>query len=276
MTMKRLFILLLLLPFLGFGQPIQRFINPVLGGKPVWMLEQRTKTPSNKWMLFFSGSGELGPVDGSQKNDLLKYGYQKYKDFEPEWNVLAPQAVVSYSEFDKVILPWMVQQYGKDIEIIIVGHSLGARKVIEYATKYRGLEIIPQVVALVPVAGAISGSTPIWCATVDLPTQAVHGDADNAISWYQSKKFIEGENTCLTRKNKSVLNVQKGKGHTDIMNYVFQPSRDSEMYKYFRLRFTWNEIPPGPCNAIVDTVMNRVVIPREGNTPLIYKLCGPE
>lgn len=273
--MKKLLYIFLLVPFLGFGQPIQRFINPVLGSKPVWMLEQRTKEPSNKWMLIFLGSGEVGPADGSQKNDLLKYGYQKYKTFEPEWNILAPQAVTSYSEFDKLILPWMVKTYGEDIEIIIVGHSLGSRKVIEYATKYKGLTLVPQVVALVPIAGAISGSTPIWCQTYDVPTQAVHGDADAAIGWVQSKKFVDGENSCHTRKNKSVLNVQKGLSHTSVMDYVFKPDRNSEMYKYFRLRFTWKpsypEIPNG-CGGVIDTVAMKVAIPRADGKVIWFKL----
>ena len=127
-----------------------------VGGKSVNMVEFKTSQASKKWLLMFFGSGERGPADGSQIRDMYNYGYQKTGasiKFEPEFNILCPQAVASYSEFDAEIFNWMFKRYGQDIEIVITGHSLGGREVMDLINRYRGKSLPVQVVGFVSVAG---------------------------------------------------------------------------------------------------------------------------
>jgi pimeloyl-ACP methyl ester carboxylesterase len=246
--------------------------NQLIGGRSVDLLKYTTIKPTNKWMWFLPGTGELGPADGSQIGDMLKYGYQRFPGFETEFNVLAAQANTSYSEFDQTILPWMENELGAD-QILIVGHSLGARKVIELVTKYKGRKVTDKVVGFVPIAGAISGSTPIWSDCYDLPVTAFHGELDNDIGWVQSDKFIKGLNSYTERKHKAVFRKIPAYNHTSIMNYVFTPSVEHEGYKTFRGMFNWSSAVVD-CQAQLDETNLKATffLP---NGPVNYNLIKP-
>lgn len=215
--------------------------NVKIGPREVDLLEGLTDTPCKKWLLMFFGTGGLGPTDGSQINDMYSGGYQKYPLFETEFNILAPQANKSYNEFDPYIEQWMKDTYGQDIEIVLTGHSLGSRNVMEYVNGYNGVKAGGNVVGAVAIAGEMSYPLPVDpCTCVDIPVFAFHGDQDGptpefprrcCISPVQSAKFVNLLNSCPTRKNKAVLRIIPGADHGSIMKYVFEPSRDAEGYK---------------------------------------------
>lgn len=212
-------------------QTFKKGVN--VGAKaPVNLLEVLTDVPTKKWLLMFLGTGELGPADGSQITDLDNYGYQRFPTFETEFNIFVPQAVKGYIESDAVIQQYMLDTYGKDIEIVMIGHSLGARNVMEFSYAYQGIKAVPNVVGFIPIAGEMSWPLPTdWCTAEDKPIVAVCGDKDQAIWCGQSGKYVDAINSCPTRKNKAVLRTVKGKDHTSIMSWFFEPSRDAEGYK---------------------------------------------
>lgn len=210
----------------------RNIIDANVGGRQVDMMEFTTEKPTNRWMLIFLGTGQLGPADGSQLHEMDDYGYQRNLSFETDFNILAPQAQKGYSEFEFTILQWMMDTYG-DIEIFLAGHSLGARQVMEYINRYRGLDVCSQVVGALPVAGEMSGPYPYDpCTCVDIPVMAVTGDKDTSISWYQSKKFVELLNKCPARKHKAILKTVPGAGHTSVMSEVFKFDKESEYYEF--------------------------------------------
>jgi hypothetical protein len=221
-------------------------------GYPFNALEVKPNKATKKWLLMFLGSGELGPEDASQIGDLDNYGYQRNLGFETDFNILVPQAVKGYNEFEFTILPWMVKTYGEDIEIVLTGHSLGARQVMEYVNRYRGLDIVPQVKGFMPVAGEMSGPYPTDpCTCVDLPILAVHGDKDSAINKVQSEKFVKLVNSCATRKHKALLKIVPGASHGSVMSEVFKYDRTSEYYQF--IMSCWSkEKEPVKCEAILD------------------------
>lgn len=217
-----------------------------IGGKTINLLEGKTDVATKLWLLMFLGTGQLGPADGSQILDLDDYGYQKNPTFETEFNILCPQAVKGYGpEVDPYIQDYMVRAYGEDIEIVIPGHSLGARNVMEYSYSYNGIKPVKQVVGFMPVAGAMSWPLPEdWCIIPDVPIMVFHGDKDTAIGYTQSEKYVTAVNSC-SRKNKAVFRLMPGLDHTSIMKYVFEPSREAEGYKFIMSCFNQKKSIPG-------------------------------
>lgn len=210
-----------------------------IGGKAINALEVLTEVPTKRWLLMYLGTGELGPADASQIGDLDNYGYQKYPSFETEFNIFAPQAVKSYSESDALIQEYMLKTYGRDIEIVMCGHSLGARNVMEFVNGYNGIKAVPQVIGFMPVAGEMSWPLPAnWCDCADRPILAFHGRSDTAIGFVQSEKFVNSVNICMTRKYPAKVKIIDGLNHTSIMDYVFKPDREAEGYKFIMSCFT--------------------------------------
>jgi hypothetical protein len=235
----------------------RNIIDANVGGRPVDMVEFTYETADpKKWLLMFFGTGELGPADGSQLHEMDNYGYQKTPSFNPEWNILAPQAQKGYIEFDAAIIDWMKYQYGDDIQIVIAGHSLGAREVMDLVNHYRGIDKLPDnVVGFISVAGEMSGPYPDPAYAEDIPGFVFHGRSDTAISYWQSIKFVDSFKSILSRgerKNAPVLRIIDGQGHTSIMTYVYQPSREAEGYKAIKSLFRWDEYKPIECTAILD------------------------
>lgn len=203
-----------------------------IGGRVINLLEGKTEIPTKRWLLMFLGWGQKGPADGSEIFDLDDYGYQKFPWFETEFNILAPQAVETYNESDPYIQDYMLRTYGEDIQIFMAGHSFGARNIMEYVNGYGGNLPVKQVVGFMPVAGEMSYPLPVDpCTCADKPIFAYHGQNDKAIGTVQSSKFVELVNKCPSRAHKAELRIVPGMGHTDIMKYVFEPSRDAEGYK---------------------------------------------
>jgi hypothetical protein len=227
------------------------------------MLEVTPIKPTKRWLLMFLGTGELGPADGSQIGELDNYGYQR--------NILVPQAVTSYGEFEFKIINDMISRYGEDIEIVLTGHSLGARQVIEYITKYQGNTVPPQVKGFMPIAGAISGSTPIWSNCYDLPVMGVHGDKDTSISYYQTKKLIDGLNTWVDRKNKAIFKLVPGCTHGSIMSEVFKYDKQSEYYQFIMNCFSPEE-DITYCQAELDRTNMKATFYLDGGVTETYNL----
>lgn len=212
-------------------------------GRKINLLEGLTDVPTKRWILMFLGTGELGPSDGSEIMDLDNYGYQKFPTFETEFNILVPQAARGYSpEVDPYIQDYMLKKYGEDIEIVMIGHSLGAQNVIEYTYSYQGIRPVKQVVGFIPIAGQMSWPLPLnWCSATTRPIVAVTGENDKAIYPGQSSKFVDAINSCPDRITKAILRVVPGKGHTDIMSWFFQPDRNAEGYQTIMEMFSKEE-----------------------------------
>lgn len=205
----------------------------IASGRKINLLEGLTDVPTNRILLIFLGTGELGPSDGSEIMDLDNYGYQRFPTFETEFNILVPQAARGYSpEVDPYIQDYILKKYGENIEIVMIGHSLGAQNVIEYTYSYQGIRPVKQVVGFIPISGQMSWPLPEnWCNAIDKPIVAVTGDLDKAIWPGQSGKFIDAINSCPTRQNKAVLRVVPGENHTSIMSWFFKPDRSAEGYQ---------------------------------------------
>lgn len=217
-----------------------------IGGKTINLLETITAIKTKRWLLMYLGTGELGPADGSEILDLDNYGYQKFPSFETEFNIFCPQAVMGYGESDPYIQDYMLRTYGQDIEIVMCGHSLGARNVMEYSYSYNGIKPVKQVVGFMPVAGAMSWPLPEdWCIVPDVPIKVFHGENDKAIGYVQSEKYVTAVNSCTTRKNNAEMRLMSGLDHTSIMKYVFEPNREAEGYKFIMSCFSpeTQEIP---------------------------------
>jgi len=251
----------------------RNIIDANVGGRPVDMFESRTESSSNKWLLMFFGTGELGPSDGSQLHEMDNYGYQKTSSFETEWNVLAPQAQKTYDEFDLSIFDWMIEQYGNDIEIVIIGHSLGGREVMDLVNAYRGNKLPKQVVGAIAVAGEMSGPYPLPDESYDLPCVAFHGKSDTTISYWQSIKWVNHLNKKASRVHKAQLRIIDGYGHTSIMTYVFQPSRDAEGYRTIRAMYSWDTAVE--CKAILDEVNLKATFYLPDGSVKNYTLINP-
>jgi hypothetical protein len=228
-------------------------------GYPFNGLEVRPEKATKKWLLMFGGTGWLGPSGASEIGDLDDGGYQRNLGFETEFNILSPQATreKGYAEFEHTILPWMVKTYGEDIEIVMTGHSLGGRQVMEYVERYRGLEIVPQVKGFMPIAGEMSGPYPFPCDCVDLPVLAVHGALDTTINKVQSQKFAELLNRCPTRKHAAVLDIVQGANHGSVMNVVFAYDRTSKYYQFIMSCFSREATIE--CTATLDEENGRAV-----------------
>lgn len=258
----------------------RNIIDANVGGRPVDMVEFTYETSDpKKWLLMFFGTGELGPADGSQLHEMDNYGYQKTPSFNPEWNILAPQAQKTYSEFDFAIFDWMKAQYGDDIQIVIVGHSLGARRVMDLVNHYGGTDKLPEnVVGFISVAGEMSGAYPDPAQAEDIPGYVFHGRLDTAISFWQSIKFVDSFKTpvlCGQRKNMPVLRIIDGQGHINIMTYVYMPSREAEGYQAIRSLFKWDDYTPIECTAILDERNLKAVFLLPDGTKREYGLMIP-
>lgn len=225
-----------------------------IGGKQINLLESLTEKFTHRWMLLWLGTGELGPADGSQITDLLKYGFQKHPTFETDFNIFCPQAVQGYGESDALIQDHMLRTYGEDIEIFTAGHSLGGRNVMELSYGYNGIKPVKQIVGYMPIAGEMSWPLPTnWCDADDKPTMCFAGSNDlggtSGGIWYgQSQKYADAMNSCPTRKNMVQVKIIPGYNHTSIMDYVFDDNKDSEAYKFIMSCWSPEVVDvPGTC-----------------------------
>ena len=211
-----------------------------IGGRTINLLEGIAAIKTNRWLLMYLGTGEgLGPADGSEILDLDNRGYQKYTTFETDFNIMAPQAVKGYSESDALIQDYMKRTYGQDIEIVMCGHSLGARNTMEFSYGYNGIKADPCVVGFMPVAGSISYPVPEdWCTAADKPIMAFHGENDGAIGKAQTINYVTFLNTCATRQHKAVARIIPGLDHNKIMEYVFKPDKTAEGYQFIMSCFS--------------------------------------
>lgn len=225
--------------------------------QPFNALEVKTTVPTNRWLLMTLGTGQLGPADGSQITELDDYGYHRNLGFETDFNIFVPQAVNSYGEFEKTIFDYMINRYGQSVQILPIGHSLGARQVIEWITKYQNNTVPPQVKGFMPIAGAISGSTPIWSNCYDLPVLGVHGELDTAISFYQTRKLILGLNSWPDRIHKAQFKLVPGATHNSIMSEVFKYDKNTEYYKFIMSCWEPEVEQPIECDATLDRANNR-------------------
>lgn len=202
-----------------------------VGSHLVDLLKGTASVPTNRWLLTYGGTGELGPPDGSQIMDMDNYFYQKYPYFDPDFNILSPQAYKSYGEFDENIIDYLVSLGAE--QIVIVGFSLGAQEVINWIMKYNGRDTKGKVVGFVPVAG--QRSWPLLtdvCQAVDVPVMAIASDKDTAIGCVQSFNTVEFLNSCPTRKNKAIYRMVPGLSHTETAVWAFTPDKNHEVYKF--------------------------------------------
>jgi len=119
---------------------IETYIKQPFMGGTVTGIVYRSLIPTNNWVLFLHGIGEVGPSDGSNLREPEKLGWpgmaagkrpwadQPYGKNEYPFNIFLIQAEKSYSGILKTVLAYMIYAL-KAKNIIPVGISLGGHAV---------------------------------------------------------------------------------------------------------------------------------------------------
>lgn len=149
-------------------------------------------TPTNNWLVFYHGSGEGGPNDGSLLNDVLLNGYPRYANtgFEFPFNLWVPQgrqnpgqATPNFGDVCQSTIP-VLQGFGAE-KIVFAGLSQGCTKALDFlwqtSSDNRTLwndgnkHLVCGVLAL---CGSKPGNQTYFNAALDKPVHAICGDAD--------------------------------------------------------------------------------------------------
>lgn len=201
----------------------------VFGNKVNFVLYQ-PQTPSDCWLVFYHGAGEVGPVDGSQLYRVDQHGYTKHakNGHEFPFNIIAPQAQNYFTTINKYFLEWLRVRYGAK-KILITGLSRGGQEV--HNLTMADLSYKDQlIVGAVPIAGRPDAySTADPASVKDVPMIAVHGEKDTTVPYSQDKSWCERVNAVPGRKNAinfiSLANV----GH-DAWSWAYQLDPTNPVY----------------------------------------------
>jgi predicted peptidase len=105
----------------------------------IWCVIYKATVPSDNWLIFGPGLGEVGPPDGSQLSKVDTHGYPKLaKDgFEFPFNIIVPQIHnTQYADYwlltsqNGVDNGWFVNYVKESLgasKIVVTGLSLGGR-----------------------------------------------------------------------------------------------------------------------------------------------------
>lgn len=184
-------ILLFLLLFIcstSFGQMGILKEKLTIGGRDFWCKKYIAKVPSNNWIIWLPGIGELGPADGSQldKVDLfsgttpVSWTAQASKGYEFPFNILAVQLPTG---FDYWAIQNSIAIYVKETlkanEIGITGYSLGGRGAW-YCLQGDSKGYINFIA---PVCGYYDFSQGPISNLRTVPVYSVHGDKDTTMPY---------------------------------------------------------------------------------------------
>lgn len=244
--MKKIFLFLLLIPVLCFGQYPNYNKNGVQFN---YVLLPSETPPAEKWlpMIFWQGSGEWGPLDGSSISRCWSHEYPKLAKlnmYKFPFDILVLQGTPSNTT--QKIQDWrmcelglwnLMDALGWD-KAIMAGLSQGGQQSLKYA--YKKMNPSGRIIALA-VAGAVQpwGSGYEWLTStqrasadystikeqvVDIPIIAVHGDSDTSgNSWYGIRNYLADLNSIPGRVNKAQLITILGGNHDSSWTQGFNP-----------------------------------------------------
>lgn len=143
--------------------------------------------PTNFWVPFLHGVGEVGPLDGSMQHKIETHGYPKHikNGLSLPFNVYAVQSPVqNHNAICKVLVPHLMMQYGAE-DIVVTGLSMGGYGTwnMLWRDHYKKLK------AIVPVCGASNFSN--YQDANNIPVLAVHGDKDTKVYYSRGKKTVD-------------------------------------------------------------------------------------
>lgn len=195
-------------------------------------------TPSNVYVLFRHGIGEVGVIDGSELPEVEKNaGWPKFaKGIRPgatqetgsveyPFNIIAVQMLTTnYSSIKSSVYAWLMYKYDAKV-IIDAGISMGCYGLYD-SMKYDPASRLKGIVA---VCG--DGDQNNVAIMPSVQGIAWHGDADPRVSITLHKQFVLAYNNFHIPKGGEIkLNVLPGVQH-DAWNHAFNadPTKDQSL-----------------------------------------------
>jgi predicted esterase len=182
--------------------------EPVFGATVTARLYQPIK-PSNNWLVWFHGMGEVGPDDGSQLNEVeLLPGFPRFAkgvrpgetsergSIEYPFNIYAVQTEANYN-LEKVALPTYIALKKKAANLVVGGISLGGIAAMESILDFNDL-------------GANIKGVLNCCGTIDVAK--VGRVRSVPILWWHGDKDVKVKYTDPTRGALEASNALKALG----------------------------------------------------------------
>jgi len=162
-----------------------------IGGRNLPTKKYFSSTPTDNWLVWLPGQGELGPVDGSQINKVELYDSNKnpvswtaqaVKGFEFSFNILAIQLPTTFDYWAiQSTAAIYVKETLKASKVGFTGYSLGGRGCwycLANDTK-------SYIDFIAPVCGFYDFSSGPISNVRTVPIYGVHGDQDTQMSYAQ-------------------------------------------------------------------------------------------
>lgn len=193
---------------------------------------------SRNYVIFLHGIGECGPADGSNINEITKYGWPKAAEngFEFPFNIVAPQVISSYSGLKKFLPAYLKIKY-KAEKIVVTGLSMGGYGTYDFKL-FDSIDGLNLIDAIAPVCGA--GDIRMLSSFPEMDAWHFHGTNDGIVKFATAKKFIDAYNESHVKQIK--LTAYEGIGHNSWNNaYSLSTAHDNpNLYQWVLERFTDN------------------------------------
>lgn len=178
-------------------------------GNPVIYIEIPAEVESRDYVIFLHGAGEIGPLDASKLDLVLKHGWPKEakngKKFT--FNLIIPQSqsvAAGHRNLVKYFPAYIKMKYNAR-SIFVTGLSMGGYGAYD-AILTDNLGIIDGIAS---VCGA--GRSTMMNDYREMTAWHFHGDKDSTVSYRTAKAFVDSYNTSHTSKIKWTL--YPGVGH---------------------------------------------------------------
>lgn len=242
---KSFFILLLVLPFVAFGQQLESFKNIASNTYNFWVytppltpLQDSAQITSTDIMagvtpkplvIFLHGAS----LCGSDLSRVRRYGvlHAIQMGLDLDAYVLAPQNPGGAWKplYINNCLDYVVSHYPVDTNrIYVIGMSLGGYGTIDYLAVYN-----QRIAAAMAICGG--GNPKDYCGLNNVPLWIVHGNADRQVSIKSSLKVINAMRRCDDMLPRLIFTELDGVNHTfparlfyleDTYNWLFEHHRD--------------------------------------------------
>jgi predicted esterase len=192
--MKKLLTIILLIPSLCFpqGMKYEDHIEENAFGYTVTYRHYKPAVPSDKYVIAFHGSGEVGPIDGSLLYLVERHGLpQIAKNYSFDFNIIAFQVASSYSNLKKFVVPYVKCRFNAK-KIVVTGLSLGGIASYEIMMSDTAFNYIDGVAA---VCGKASTTSALLLNKKDhTKIISFHGDQDITVKYIEDKNFVTAYN----------------------------------------------------------------------------------
>lgn len=215
-------------------------INEPCFGTKITYYYMKAKVPTNIYVIFLHGQGELGPLDGTNIQEVLKHGWPLHakNGFEFPFNMIVPQSQLSHTNLVKILVPYVKLKYNA-AGVFVTGLSLGGKGTYD-SVLYDTLGIIN---AVMPVCG--TGSLTKVASYGRMKAFHIHGELDTTVTWKTAKAFIDKYNETAVWPIK--YHVYPGVKHDVWVQAYSVKSGEDELLQWLLERI--EEIPAGPVNT---------------------------